>query len=321
MENCVYRGRNICSFDLKDENGYYYEDLVLEWKQAAADRLLTCGECNAKVYLAAGPIKEPYFAHYDAVECEYGNGQETEELKKGKCLLYQLLKRSFPNVDIKVRFRMDNSMYNTFYCENDDGYRIAVDYRLQNNSLAHFQARDAYYKANNIVPIYVLGSKLNRQSKQIDWYQNLIQGAMGYFAFLDTKYETLLLKKSFGYRMGQVRKYKLCEKSYPMRELKLRTDGLIDCDFDSECAKTQESIQQEKELALRKKERLNRQQEERLRLQLEEEKRMEAYRRQQRMEGLDPDLLNKCRKMIEEGNGHLVSKKYFDAIMNENHER
>ena len=32
---------------------------------------------------------------------------------------------------------------------------------------------------------------------------------------------------------------------------------------------------------------------------------------------LNPKLLDKCKQMIAEGNAHLVSKKYYDAIMNE----
>ena len=73
MENCYYKGKTICTFDLKEENGLYYEELVIQWKEAAASRQLTCVECGAPVYLAAGPIKEPYFAHYDLEECDYGN--------------------------------------------------------------------------------------------------------------------------------------------------------------------------------------------------------------------------------------------------------
>jgi hypothetical protein len=31
---------------------------------------------------------------------------------------------------------------------------------------------------------------------------------------------------------------------------------------------------------------------------------------------LDPVILEKCRKLIAEGNAHLVSRKYYDAIIN-----
>ena len=137
MENSIYGGRIICTYDLKDENGIYYEDMVLEWKEAAAGRHLRCVECQAPVYLAAGSIKEPYFAHYDIAECEYGSGQESEELKIGKRLLYQLLKRSFPDNNIQARYRLENGMYSTLFCSDGD-QAIAIDYRLVNNSLQQF---------------------------------------------------------------------------------------------------------------------------------------------------------------------------------------
>lgn len=105
------QGKTICTLELKDENGLYYEELVFEWKQAAAERRLTCLECGAFVYLAAGPIKEPYFAHYDVETCDYSNGKESEELKKGKRLLYQMCRRSFPDSDIHARYRLENGMY------------------------------------------------------------------------------------------------------------------------------------------------------------------------------------------------------------------
>jgi competence CoiA-like predicted nuclease len=246
MENCLYRGKTICTFDLKDDNGIYYEDLVLDWKQAAADRLLSCTECHAPVYLAAGPIKEPYFAHYDLVDCDYGSGHESEELKKGKRLLYQLFKRSFPEGDIQARFRMENGMYSTLYCILEDGRSYAVDYRLQNNSLEKFRERDSFYLANKIMPIYVLGKHQEKDTKQIDWYQSLIQTSMGCLIFLDTDRETMTLKRSFGYRLGNERKFAYCIKTYPIRELTLDKQGQMLCDFTLECSKLELQIQEEK---------------------------------------------------------------------------
>jgi hypothetical protein len=73
--------------------------------------------------------------------------------------------------------------------------------------------------------------------------------------------------------------------------------------------------------------------EEKRRLEEKEAQRLEAYRRAKEQEekdclgdcktieqseriGLNPIILEKCKKMMEEGNAHLVSKKYYDAIMN-----
>ncbi|MDF2944891.1 MAG: Competence protein-like protein [Herbinix sp.] len=316
MENCYYKGKAFCTFDLKDENGLYYEDIVLEWKQAAAERMLTCMECGAYVYLAAGPIKEPYFAHYDLEYCDYGNGQESEELKKGKRLLYQLLKRSFPDSMIQARYRLDNGMYSTLHCLVDNNQALAVDYRLQNNSLEKFRLRDTFYQTSNIKPLYILGIRQKKDTKQIDWFQSLLQNSLGYLAFLDSKKECLTLKKSFGYRIGKDRKFLYCIKTYPIKELKLDAEGQMICDFTEECNKIEVQIKEEKLRYQIRQQRLSELEEDRLKLEAKEQQRLEAYRKDQQIMqvGLNPALYEKCIRMIEEGNSHLVSKKYYDAI-------
>ncbi len=350
MENSVYRGKLLCTYDLKDENGIYYEELVLEWKEAAADRGLRCVDCGAPVYLAAGPVKEPYFAHYDSQECDYGGRQESEELKKGKRLLYQLLKRSFPDYTIQAKYRLENGTYATFYCETGK-QRIALDYRLVNNSLEKFRIKDNYYEAHNIKVIYILGHRQEMGSRQLDWYQNLIQNSMGYLAFLDTKKEQLILKRGYGYRLGKERRFKYCIKAYPIRELSMNTAGRIMCDFDDLCSKTEEQLKEEKESYERRLDRLRQLRWEKQRLEQEEQLRMEAYRRQEesrhmdRMDsmlqgdpqvgspeerppvtimnrsdeeilalGLNIALYHKCAAMIEQGDGDLVAEKYYNLI-------
>jgi competence protein CoiA len=340
MENCLYHGKTICTFDLKDESGMYYEDMVLQWKQAAADRLLTCEECQSNVYLAAGPIKEPYFAHYDLAECDYSKGHETEELKKGKRLLYHMLKRSFPDGEIRARYRLENGMYSTLFYRVSDEKAIAVDYRLQNNSLKKYNLRDTFYQANSIKPFYICGIRQEKDTIQPDWYQNLLQAAMGYVAFLNTEKETLTLKKSFSYRLGKDRRFRHCRKTYPIKELSIGAEGQIVCDFSEECSKIEHQIQEEKISYQKRQNILHLLREENQRLQEQDAERQEAYRRrkeQERLQGsglidqpgtgkgstgqdtvisdLNPIILEKCRKMIEEGNAHLVSKKYYDAIM------
>jgi competence CoiA-like predicted nuclease len=357
MENSIYQGKMICTYDLKDENGVYYEEQVLDWKEAAGERRLRCVDCGAPVYLAAGPIKEPYFAHYDIEECDYSSGQESEELKKGKRLLYQLLKRSLPDCNIQARYRLENGMYSTLFCSDGEQF-ISIDYRLVNNSLEKFRLRDNYYQNNRIRAIYILGKRQEKNTKQLDWYQNLIQNSMGYLAFLDTKKELLTLKKSFGYRLGKERHFKYCSKAYPVKDLTLEFTGRMECDFTSLCKELEQQIEEEKIRYQRTQDRLRQLQEEKLRLEQEEQLRLENYRMLQKEKialeksriheetsvqtpdlqlalptkeftdapvirteaeilalGLNPVLYSKCLAMIEQGEGHLVAKKYYDYIM------
>ncbi len=324
MENCLYQGNTICSLELKDDSGLYDEDLVLEWKQAAADRLLYCVECGAPVYLAAGMVKEPYFAHYDSMDCDYGNWHESEELKKGKHLLYRLMKRSFPGIEILARYKMENGMYSTLYCEYKEGTALAVDYRLQNSSLEKFRIRDAFYQSKLMKPIYILGIRQLKDLKQIDWYQNLLQNSMGYLVFLDTQKECITLKKSFGYRLGRVRYIKCCVKTYFIKELALDTDGQMLCDFSEACEQMENLIIKEKNQYDNRRKQLQSLSEEQNRLIEIDNKRLEEYRKSKEMidisigrPTLDPVLLEKCRKLISEGKAQLVARKYYDAIMSE----
>ncbi len=326
MENCYYRCKVLCTFELKDDMGFYYEDKVLAWKEAAAERVLTCTECGAPVYLAAGTIKEPYFAHYDLEDCDYGSGQESEELRKGKRLIYQLLRRSFPEYDIQARYRLENGMYASMFCTDGD-HSIVIDYRLLNSSLQKFRERDNYYQASSLTVVYILGKRQQKDTKQLDWYQNLIQASAGCLAFLDPGEETLTLKRSIGYRLGKERKFKYCVKSYKMAEVMLSDQGRFLCDFDEECHKIEAEAEQEKHLYQVRQDNLRRLQEERIQLEEQERKRMEAYHKKQILEKakklteaqilameLNPALFYKCVSMIEEGNGHLVAKKYYDKI-------
>lgn len=246
MENCIYHGEELCSYNLKDKNNYYNSELVEQWKLAAAKGELICSDCGQRVYLAAGPIKEPYFAHYDKKSCEYSNMQESEELKRGKRLLYNVLKRSFPTDIIRARHKMKNGMYSTLYLIREDGKEMAIDYRLQRNGIDKFNERSEFYKKESIFPIYILGINQKADNKQISWYEKLIQKERGYCTFINVWKESIILKKTFDYTVGGVRKLYFCQKEYYLADVSLLGDGSFTCDFYEECKLYENKIIEEK---------------------------------------------------------------------------
>ncbi len=295
MENCIYNGKEICTYDLKDKNHYYISELVEEWKLAASKGKLFCSECGQRVYLAAGPILEPYFAHYDKLSCPYGNLTELEELKKGKRLLYSLLRKSFPKGEVHARYKMKNVMYSTCYVSNPGESDIAVDYHLQHSSIGKFQERDKYYKSSRILPVYVLGINKSGKKNQISWYENLIQKSIGLCVFLDVWKEEILLKRSFDYKVGSLRKVRFYQKLYSMEDISIDSQGGFDCDFWEECNKIEMSIEEEKdryEQVLQARNAID----------------ME-------MNGIRPDILYNAVECLKRGEGYLVSKKYMDYII------
>jgi competence CoiA-like predicted nuclease len=257
---------------------------VEEWKIAAAGGELTCCDCKERVYLAAGPIMEPYFAHYDKQLCEYGNLVESEELKKGKRLLYQLLSRSYPNQTIHARYHMKNGMYSTCFVKLPGGLGLAIDYRLQNTAIDKFLARDEYYKAEKVKIIYILGSGMEIEGTQLSWYENLVQKAMGYCVFLDTQSETLRFKKRYDYKINGHRQIKICQMEYSIQKLLMHYDGNFLSDFSYECQKLEDKIQKEKDSVL------------------------------QLPEGIRPDILQSAIEHVKLGEDYLVSQRYLDYI-------
>ncbi len=303
MENCIYGGKERCTFDLKDKHGYYYNDLVIEWKMAANKGELRCIDCGQPVYLAAGPIKEPYFAHYDKQACPYGNHIESEESKKGKRLLYTLLKNSFPEGDIRARYRMGNGMYATCYVINPNGQDIAIDYRLQYSGIENFHMRDTYYKENNIIPIYLLGSNKNRPTNQLSWYDNLIQKAIGYCGYLDVIKEQILLKKSFDYTVGMRRKIKYLEKKYSLEELRINEKGDFEGDFQELCNELEKSIEKDKKEYEQNQLRVS---------QTAKNFYLEGSN------GIRADILKSALEYLRRNEGYLVARKYLDYIAEHN---
>lgn len=281
MENCYYEGKEICAYKLKDRDGIYKINEVERLKLAAAKRQLKCTDCGESVYLAAGPIKEPYFAHYDIEACSYQNIKESEELRKGKCLLYNLLSDSFPESEVHVRYRLSNGIYSSLYVVGLEYGDIAIDYRLQNLPIQEFIERDEFYLQNRILPIYILGDRLNKTTKQISWYENQIQKSMGHVVYLNVHTEKLILKKCYDYVVKGKRQVHVCQGEYLMSEVKLNSYGEFLCDFQKECSIIEEEIKKYEDKL---------------------------------PPDILPEILETAREYVRTGNAHLVSKKYLDYI-------
>lgn len=341
MENCLLHGKEICAYDLKDGSGFYDNELVVAWKELAHNKQLVCLECGNKVRLAAGQIMEPYFAHYDKKECTYGNLVESEESRKAKRLLYSLAKHSFPEFEVSARYKLTNGLYATIYIKNQAGADIAIEFRRQNLTVEQFRIREQFYQQQGIKVIYVLAIELDRDGKQLSWYQDLVHKSMDYAVFINVFKETLLFKKSFEYVLDGKRKIKLLSMEYPIKELSLDIQGKFICDFERQCDDTKRKLDELiaseerriKEAREREAKRYQRFRDEML-LKEKEARRYQRYQEEillkEKDERLDhmhskvdelvnkkilpdwarDDILKTAITYMHSGEGHLVSSKY-----------
>lgn len=92
MLNCLLEGKRVCSLDTKNRFDNYIYSEVEKLKEAGQNKNLICEECGESVFLKAGDIKIPHFAHISGVErdCYFDKNEnkETEEHKRGKSILY-----------------------------------------------------------------------------------------------------------------------------------------------------------------------------------------------------------------------------------------
>lgn len=343
MEVCFYQGTELCTYDLKDEQGIYYQEIVMEWKRRAAEKKLFCVDCGSPVYLAAGLKKEPYFAHYDIVACLYGKSVESQEHVRGKRLLYQMVKRSFPTKEISIRHRLPNGLYTTCFVKNETGIDLALDYRLQPLPIKELDLRVQYYDEQQILPVFVLGERQDKKQGQLSWYQTYLQNLSQCCAFLDTEEEMLCLKQNVTHVSQGVRKSMVFERKYSIHEMMLSEDGTYDCDFYSACEtlrkELKEKEEQEKQIAWEQKEREKRYyeeqvQQEKLKYGLQEEKKLEFEQKLKEYqawckkdslskidfqsiplpEGIRRDLLVHCVELMGKQEEELISRRYLEFL-------
>lgn len=228
METCLYHSKTICSYDLKTTDGIYKEELVDQYKLAASRRELRCADCNEPVYLAAGPIKEPYFAHFDEKSCPYSNFTESETCKAGKRILYQMLQSSYPDVEISARHRFGNGLYCTAYADIKEG--LAIDFRLGNLSYASFDERNQFYEQHQMIKYYILGSPKTihitaSTNRQYVWYLGQIQKAQGFCILFSVDKKEFTIYKRIRYSN---KRRLICFEEY------LFTDDISHFSFDLE---------------------------------------------------------------------------------------
>lgn len=325
MENCLLDGKELCAYELKNYQGLYDNDLVISWKELAHERKLICPECGAKVRLAAGQIVEPYFAHYDKKECSYGNVIESEESRKAKRLLYMLLKESFPEAKIHARYKLLNGLYASVYAIMPNAFDIAIEFRRQNLSVEQFRIREAYYKEHNIKSIFVLPIDLDKDKRQLSWYQELIHRTMDFAVFLNVFKETLLFKKSFEYVINGSRSIDIFSKEYRIQDLTLNMDGSFCCDFEKECDIFKNNLEERienKERELREEK--IRLKEEQMLLQVAKERQQKALRKSIEREAIryakyreqirQKELLNSSLKIKQQLNGNQLNQQLPDWV-------
>lgn len=175
METCLYKGKQICAYDVTNINYVLNYEVKKAWKIAGSNGELICEECGQEVQLRVNDPrkKAPHFAHkLTDYKCPYSNNdsRESEEHKKGKMLLYNYFKDKYAGTSPIVNYRFPNKRRADLYIEFNNGDKLAIEYQRTELDILDWQERQDEYIKSNINILWLLSckeEKLKMKEKQI----------------------------------------------------------------------------------------------------------------------------------------------------------
>lgn len=240
MFTAIYNEKIICSFDVKNKYGNYETEIYEEYKKAGQVGLLKCEECGTSVYLKAGNIKIPHFAHKDSNRsCFFElHKNESEEQVRGKFILYKWLAEQYNNVYLDKKY--DNRRANVSI-ESEKGI-IALQYIRNERSLNEWNEKREDYSELGIKDIYFFSFKeFNTENKiSEEQFRKIVQkySSDNIIKMLNTDTNELLLMRYMDVNdeNGFLFASELFTQKYNIYDIKFTLDGIIESNFDGEFA-------------------------------------------------------------------------------------
>lgn len=248
METCLYKGKQICAYDVTNLNYALNYELKKEWKIAGKYGELICEKCGQEVQLRVNDPRQrtPHFSHkITDNKCPFINNdfRESEDHKKGKMLLYHYFKDKYPDVKPMLNHRFSNRRKADLYIEFNNGDKLAVEYQRTELDILEWQERQDEYTKEGINVIWLIAGKeavLKVKEKQVEvtFFQQIMLNELDKVAvFLDVNSSKLIFAKNMRYSDPYVINNDfedLYIKSYNLNDVIIHTNGKIECGFNDE---------------------------------------------------------------------------------------
>lgn len=245
QENALFQGELWCSYELKDYEGRYKEDLRLKMRMASQNHELICPDCKESIILCAGMIREPYFRHHAETDCKARSNGNQGDYPLARRLLYQLAKRSFKEAQIYCSKEVGKYVADIYI--NDNHMSMAMEYLSYDMKLNEWLEKHAYYEKEGITDVWFLNSKKYRFEAPTT-FEYLIATKKYILNILDTHSGEVTLKKIL--RLNGQSVGKVISKGYFLPDLTIDAEGNLRCDFEEYLEERfiQETRKQEKRL-------------------------------------------------------------------------
>lgn len=256
METCLYRGKQICAYDVTNTNYALNYELKKEWVIAGRNGELICQECGKEVQLKIrDPRKKiPHFFHKTTDDkCPFSNNdlRESEEHKKGKMLLYLYFKDRYPEVTPIINYRFPNRRKADLYIEFKNEDKLAVEYQRTELDILEWQERQEEYTKANINVLWLIGGKeehirLREKQVEVTFFQQIMLNELDKVAvYLDVSSSKLIFARNMRYSDPYVINNDFEElyiKSYNINDVLIYSNGKTECNFLEEYKKVNEEF-------------------------------------------------------------------------------
>lgn len=135
-------------------------DALDEYKR----KIYYCPCCTGRVFLKAGKIKMPHFAHAPHLTCNAASEGETEEHLLGKKVLYEWLDSQGYEVELEKYFSSFKQRADLFI--KHKGRSFAIEFQCSVISLEDIKKRTKSYMKHHISPIWILSER------HVKWKKN-----------------------------------------------------------------------------------------------------------------------------------------------------
>ncbi len=143
----------------KDQNNRYVSLLTLSRAELNEHKkkIYYCPCCTGRVFLKAGKVKMPHFAHAAHLTCDAASEGETEEHLLGKKTLYEWLEAQGYEVELEKYFSSFKQRADLFIRHN--GKSFAIEFQCSIISLEDIRRRTRLYLKHDITPIWILSER------------------------------------------------------------------------------------------------------------------------------------------------------------------
>ncbi len=233
MFSAIYNDKKIFSFEITNIYGLRILEKEKEFRLAGHDGKLLCPDCNSEVFLKAGKIKVPHFAHRtNNYRCETNNKSsfESEEHKKGIQMIFNLIRKkgNYETMDIDhyLPFRRRANIF----IKSDN--IMTYEYIANPMNYLGWLNKKMAYEENNVNCRWILSKKRFHEmnGKDYNFFEKTVSlsDQDSVLMILDTEKNELIIGKYMQYLVkDNIFKKSFFKEKIPLQAIQLTSDNDI----------------------------------------------------------------------------------------------